>query len=194
MGAMTSIDLARQLHDTVAQRLAGLSYLLASDAPLSGDTLELCRTSVQAALDELRDALASIAVAGGDCHRVELDTERRVLSDTFPAADVRWRCDGLLEIERASLVESFLIEALRNVRKHAQPTEVTVDTAKREGVTMLRVANDGVGPMTGSSCGVGRHLLEVEASLHGALVQSGPDGAGRWMQCLILPNVLATAG
>jgi hypothetical protein len=53
------LELARRLHDTVAQRLAGLSYLLSASEPCP-EALAFCRAEVDAALDELRDALTTI--------------------------------------------------------------------------------------------------------------------------------------
>src|SRR4051812_24315547 len=46
------LELARRLHDTVAQRLAGLSYLLSMPERGQADALARCRAEVDAALDE----------------------------------------------------------------------------------------------------------------------------------------------
>lgn len=182
------LDLARRLHHTVAQRLAGLAYLLAADQPLADEALDRCRSEVEAALSELRDALSSVSVASGGERGGDVDAELRALLDAFPALDLQWRGDDVLETEPGCLVEGFLVEALRNIRKHAQPTQVVVDVAEEPGVTVVEVANDGIIRRKRASCGAGRRLLELEASLHGALVESARQGAGRWSQRLILPT------
>lgn len=182
-------ELARRLHHTVAQRLAGMSYLLAADSRLPGELLDRCRSEVDAALSELRDALASVESGGnwaGDAGQV--DIEVRALLAAFPDVDLRWRRDLELEADRAGLVENFLVEGLRNVRKHAKPTRVEVTVCRGESVTVLEIGNDGVSRPRSATCGMGRRLLELEASLQGSLVESVAIGGDRWAQRIILPN------
>jgi hypothetical protein len=52
----------------VAQRLEALSSLLAAPSRARQDTLERCRTEVDAALDELREALQAIADGATTSH------------------------------------------------------------------------------------------------------------------------------
>src|SRR3954447_516266 len=182
------IELARRLHDTVAQRLAGLSYLLAGVEPQRDDPLGRCRVEIDAALSELRDVLASVGSAPRRDARSEVSDELRALVDRFPFVDVDCAVDEALATEPRGLVGAFLVEALRNIRKHSTPTQVTVAVAREAEVTLITVVNDGVNGRRGPSCGAGRRLLEVEASLHGGLVESTPGTAGVWYQRLILPT------
>jgi nitrate/nitrite-specific signal transduction histidine kinase len=185
---MPGVQLARRLHDTVAQRLAGLSYALSAEQLSGEEAVVLCRVEVEAALRELREALVSApstpAFPGtaGDVAK-----EIRQLRCDFPQLDLRCPLDEVLQNEPAGLVTSFLLEALRNVRKHANPTVLTVDVRHDVDVTTITVTNDGVGARRGPSCGAGRRLLEAEASLHGGLVDSCALGSGRWQLRLILP-------
>lgn len=181
------IELARRLHDTVAQRLAGLSYLLAGVEPRQDDPLGRCRVEIDAALSELRDVLSSVGSATPRDTRMELAAELHALLDRFPFADLDCAVDEALATEPRNLVGTFLIEALRNVRKHSTPTRLTVDVTRGPEVTLISVVNDGVDGRRGPSCGAGRRLLEVEASLHGGLVESAPGASGHWHQRLILP-------
>jgi nitrate/nitrite-specific signal transduction histidine kinase len=188
MPAVAPVQLARRLHDTVAQRLAGLSYALSAEQLSGEEAVVLCRVEVEAALRELRDALVSAPSApalpgpGGD-----VANELRRLRRDHPQLDLPCQLDEVLQHEPAGLVSSFLLEALRNVRKHAKPTVLTVDVHHDVDVTTITVTNDGVGARRGPSCGAGRRLLEVEASLHGGLVDSCALGSDRWQQRLILP-------
>lgn len=184
------LDLARRLHDTVAQRLVGIAYLLAAERQLSPELTARCRDEVEAALGELRDVLSSVGESNDAAadRGAGVEAEAQALLEAFPALELDWTPEDCAGIEPAGVVESFLVEGLRNVRKHAQPTEVAVAVTAEDGVVVIEVANDGVRPRTGASCGVGRRLLEVEASLNGALVQSAPAGPGRWSHRLILPR------
>jgi len=187
------LDLARRLHDTVAQRLAGIAYLLAAESALSPETAARCRDEVEAALAEMRDALSSVAAApeeaAGPSPAACASEEAEALREAFPAVELRWDPEEQAGVGPEGLVGSFLAEALRNARKHARPSEVVVRVAEEEGVVVVSVLNDGVGRRRGPTggTGVGRRLLEVEASLHGALVESAPAGRGRWAARLILP-------
>jgi hypothetical protein len=182
----TPLDLARHLHDTVAQRLAAVSYLLACDEPLTEATKSACRAEVDAALDELRDALHGVGSNVPPPQKSpveELDGLRAVC----PGAHLDVDLGGLLEGPEAELARTFLAEALRNVRKHARPATVLATAETGEGVRILKVVNDGVRPRAGSSCGAGTRLLQLEASLLGALVESSELRPGWWQQRLILP-------
>jgi signal transduction histidine kinase len=187
-----SVELARRLHDTVAQRLAGLSYLLAT-APERNEALDRCRVEVDAALGELREALTCVGSCAGRDVRAETLVELRKLRGRFPAAELDIPVEEVLQSGPRSLVGTFLVEALRNIRKHAVPTRVSVDVLHEPEVTSVTIVNDGVRAQRGSSCGAGRRLLEIEASLHGGLVESTPVEAGRWCQRLILPAALPRA-
>jgi signal transduction histidine kinase len=181
------IELARRLHDTVAQRLAGLSYLLAAVEPRQDDPLGRCRVEIDAALSELRDVLSSVGSAAPRDARMEVAAELHALLDQFPFADLDCALDEALATEPRSLVATFLIEALRNCRKHSTPTRISVEVTHGPEVTLISVVNDGVNGRRGPSCGAGRRLLEVEASLHGGLIESTPRASGHWHQRLILP-------
>jgi signal transduction histidine kinase len=181
------LELARRLHDTVAQRLAGLSYLLATPDNGRVETLDRCRAEVDAALDELRDVLTSVGSAPQRDARTDALTELRLLRTQQPGAVLDVPLAGIMAVEPRSLVCAFLAEGLRNVRKHASPARVAVTVVRDADVVSIAILNDGVGSRRGPSCGAGRRLLEVEASLCGGLVESAPAAPGHWCQRLILP-------
>ena len=51
------IDLAREIHERVVQRLFGISLALGSEQGLSDEARRRCADEMQAALGDLRDAL-----------------------------------------------------------------------------------------------------------------------------------------
>jgi signal transduction histidine kinase len=180
------LELARRLHDTVAQRLAGLSYLLSTSEPCP-EALAFCRSEVDAALYELRDALTTVGSGCARSQRAEALAELERFRQGFPEVSLTLALDDLMDTEPRNLVCAFLGEGLRNVRKHSSPSHVSVTVLRDAEVGSIAIFNDGVSGRPGPSCGAGRRLLELEASLHGGLVESVPAGPGCWCQRLILP-------
>lgn len=183
-----ALALARRLHDTVVQRLAGLSLVLGGDQQLDELDRTRCRDEVLAALDELRDSLEEVLTgASGDA--ATFPEEHAAMSREHPRAAID--CTAVLPLLDEPLVDAFLAEGLRNARKHARPRIVHVTVAGDEEVTEITLRNDGVA-RDGSrrrGCGVGVRLLETEASVAGCLVDGGPGTQeGWWTLRLIMPS------
>jgi signal transduction histidine kinase len=184
-----SIELARRLHDTIAQRLTGLScYLGDAEEAVPGDALERCREEIHAAIDELRAALDSVGRTAPDRAR-EVEAQVAALRRDFPDVLLDWRYDLGSEPDRSPLVASFLVEALCNVRKHAQPHRVAIETETLRDATIVTVNNDGVRPFRGRSTRQGSRLLALEATAQGAVTDSHPEPDGHWRQRLIMPRI-----
>ena len=182
----SSLDLARRLHDTIAQRLTGLSCFLGeSEQPAPADALERCRDEIHAAIDELRELLDSVG-RGRPNRGPQLDAEITSLRAAFPNLELNWRGPRDMEFS-GSLVDSFLVESLCNIRKHARPTRVTIESQQADDATILSVTNDGVLSQPGRGTRQGTRLLALEATAVGAITDSYADGAGQWRQRLIMP-------
>jgi len=168
------IDLAREIHERVVQRLFGVSLVLGSEHGLSEEARRRCADEMQEALKDLRDALGR-PLAPGSLGRhyknlpLELDWEEgvEVPEDVEP------------------LAQSVLAEALRNADKHARPTSVQVRVGRADGAFLLEVRNDGARSDTRGT-GMGLRLAAVEALGRGALVEFGPEGAD-WRVRLVVP-------
>lgn len=186
-GYASSIDLARRLHDTIAQRLTGLSCFLGDrETQAPDDALERCRDEIHAAIDELREALDSVG-RSLPARVGRPDTELAALRSAFPALRLDWRWSREPDISCASLVDSFLVEAICNVRKHARPTHVTIDARLEQGAIVVSVTNDGVSSRPGGGTRQGSRLLGLEATAHGAITDSHAERSGHWRQRLIMP-------
>jgi hypothetical protein len=191
-----ALAMAKQLHDTVVQRLAGLSLLLATDQELGTAGRERCREEVGAAIDELRAVLEHGTTAGAAGARPCAPArgaadELAALRSAHPAIRIASTgLDGPADDARgAALIDAFVAEALRNARKHARPREVQIERASDAATITLTVRNDGVAVATRGGCGMGLRLLETEAALAGGLVDAGLDASGWWRARLILPQV-----
>jgi signal transduction histidine kinase len=86
------------------------------------------------------------------------------------------------------------IEALGNIRKHANATTTTVTLAEREPFIVLEVHDNGSGFDEGSRAGSGlQHMSDRMAALGGTLVVESRPGAGTWVTATV-PSTVSSAG
>jgi signal transduction histidine kinase len=184
----TRIDLAREIHDRVVQRLFGVSLVLGSEHPLSDEARRRCADEMHAALADLRDALArSLAPAPVDATatlREELDRLDRHYKDL--PLELDWEDGVEVPAEVEGLAQSVLAEGLRNAHKHSRPTSVRVHVGRSDETFVLEVRNDGA--QEGSrGTGMGLRLAAVEALQRGGFVEFGPERGGEWRVKLVVP-------
>jgi signal transduction histidine kinase len=182
------IDLARELHERVVQRLFGVSLVLGSEAALSEEARRRCAAEMHAALTELREALsrplAPPTFDTGATLRGELARLGRHYKDL--PLELDWEEGVEVPEEVEPLAQSVLAEALRNAHKHARPSSVRVCVRQTDNTFVLEVRNDGA-PRPGTrGAGMGLRLAAVEALQRGALVEFGPEGED-WRLRLVVP-------
>jgi signal transduction histidine kinase len=188
------LDLARDIHDRVIQRLFGVS--LALTRPLDDRARARCGEEVQTALSDLRSALQRPLGRPSRETGTTLAAELERLSARHP--------DLHLTVETPipdvpptlePLAQSVLAEAVRNVRKHATASETAVRVRRENGVFVLEVSNDGApDAATGASArragppGMGLRLAALEAIQVGGVVEFGARPGGRWQVRLAVPT------
>jgi signal transduction histidine kinase len=181
------IDLAREIHERVVQRLFGVSLVLGSGGTLSEEARRRCADEMQAALHDLRDALgkplAPQRLDTGATLRGELARLGRHYKHL--PLELEWEEGVEVPGEVESLAQSVLAEALRNADKHADPTSVRVRVGRIDGTFVLEVRNDGAKGGTRGT-GMGLRLAAVEALQRGALVEFGREGSD-WRVRLVVP-------
>jgi signal transduction histidine kinase len=188
------IDLAREIHERVMQRLFGVSLVLGSEGVLSEEVRRRCAAEMQAALGDLRDALARPlappSLDTGATLREELARLGRHYKEL--PLELDWQAGVEVPEDVEPLAQSVLAEALRNADKHADPTIVRVRVGSADGTFVLEVRNDGAKPEPRSSrgTGMGLRLAAAEALGRGALVEFGPEGAdsSEWRVRLVVPT------
>jgi signal transduction histidine kinase len=182
------IDLARELHERVVQRLFGVSLVLGSERPLSEEARKRCADEMHAALADLREALsrplAPPPLDTGATLREELARLGRHYKDL--PLELEWEPGVEVPDDVESLAQSVLAEALRNAHKHARPSSVRVRVGRLDGAFVLEVRNDGAQPGARRGAGMGLRLAAVEALQRGALVEFGPEGDD-WRLRLVVP-------
>ena len=182
------IDLAREIHDRVVQRLFGVSLVLGSERALSEEARKRCAEEMHAALVDLRDALSRPLAPTGFDTGATLRGELARLDRHYKDLPLELDWDDGVEVpeEIEPLAQSVLAEALRNAHKHASPTRVQVHVGRADGTFVLEVRNDGA--RAGSrGTGMGLRLAAVEALQRGALVEFGPEPGSVWRVRLVVP-------
>lgn len=192
------IDLAREIHDGVVQRLFGVSLVLSSDQLLDLETQRRCAEEVQSALADLRTAVQRPLGRPSRESTVSLRQELAHLQGAaavepggpaFVVEDPAGVMDRL-PAEAAGVARSVLVEAVRNARKHAAPTRLEVTLQEQEDAVVLEVANDGVPGRRppGGVSGMGLRLAAFEALQVGGVVEFGSRDGGRWVVRLVVPR------
>jgi signal transduction histidine kinase len=185
------LDLARELHDSVIQRLFGITALLRSGEPLGADERERVAEEAERAMTELRDLierpLAPELEDTGTTLAEELERIRRMPAQTPLAVD--WAEDVAVPSGFEPLAQTLLREALRNADKHARASRIDVSVSASDEALHVTVVNDGVlgGDGRGRGAGVGLRLCALEALRHGGLLEFGASGEDRWRVRLVLP-------
>jgi signal transduction histidine kinase len=184
------LELAREIHERVLQRLFGVSLALSAEQPLDKEQRERCLVEMREALGDLRRALerplAALPPETGTTLAAELERVRR---SPGMVVDVDWRGDFSVPADLEPLAQSILAEALRNIEKHARPSRVEVLVARDSDTFTLEVRNDGAAEGTApaaASGGMGLRLAAFEALQHGGIVESGPTGPDSWRVRLVV--------
>jgi len=186
------VDLAREVHERVMQRLFGVSLVLGSETGLGPEERRRCADEIQAAVADLRHALARPVAPPepdtGATLRQELD--RLGASYDGPPIEVEWEAAVAVPGELERLSQSVLAEALRNAHKHARPSRILVRIGSQDETFVLEVVNDGVERAErGRGAGMGLRLAALDALQRGGVVDFGPigDGNGDWRVRLVVP-------
>jgi signal transduction histidine kinase len=186
------LELAREIHERVMQRLFGVTLALSASKPLDTAERDRCRVEMQEALSDLRSALerphAPVAQETGTTLALEL---AHLVQAPGPQVRVDWPEAVKVPPEVEPLAQSVLAEALRNVAKHARPEVVEVSVASDEDTFSLEIRNDGVAPGA-RGAGMGLRLAAFEALQHGGVVDFGAPEAARWRVRLVVPRSVAS--
>ena len=184
------IDLARDLHERVVQRLFGVSMALSPAGALEDGARERCAAELQVALGDLRSAIER--PLGPAARRTHMNLARELERLAKQPLGFRLRIDGPvpeIPAELEPLVQSVLAEAVRNAQKHAHPRELTVRVRQADGLLVLELENDGAEPLAGTvPPGVGLRIAAVEALQAGGMLEFGQRVPGIWHVRLAVPE------
>lgn len=158
--------MARELHDTLSQGLAGLILQLeAADAHLSHNRPERAREIVQQSMETARSVLGDARNAISDLRHelgdlgdsLRLEISRFTEATGIPCA---FRLDFSQPISdsiRETVIRA-VAESLANIARHAKANSVTVSVIANENEITVTVTDDGIG-FDPSSIGSGHYGL-----------------------------------
>ncbi|MDA0181463.1 GAF domain-containing protein [Solirubrobacter phytolaccae] len=178
--------LERNLHDGAQQRLVSLALMLRLASRRHPDDVELVRAG-----EELNFALQELRELARGIHPAVL-TERglepavRAVADRAPmAVELNVVLDERLPGPVEAAAYYVVAEALTNVAKYAQASEVSVGVERTNAHARIEVRDDGVG---GASPGGGtglRGLADRVEALGGRFEIDSPAGAGTTLRAEI---------
>ena len=182
------IDLARELHEAVVQRLFGVSLALSGEGDLSAEHRARAHEEIQAALQELRGALQRPLATTSRATTTSLHDEIGRLRLQHADIEVALVDDAAVPDQLEPVAQSVLREAVRNAVKHADPSRIEVRLADAHGAFVLEIVNDGVKPPAARGAGMGLRLAAFEALESGGIVDFGPLPGDRWRVRLTVPT------
>lgn len=182
------IQLIREIHDQVVQRLFGLSLALGSDNPLSKEERDRCGEEISAVLGQLRSSLSRPLAPRENVQARPF----RQLADWFaqsPGVSLDWEQGLRTPAHLDELSTSALTEGMRNADRHSDGGEVEIRVASEGETFTLEVINDRVASDRRRGGGLGLRLLTLEALEHDALIEFGPIDDDRWRFRMLAPAV-----
>jgi signal transduction histidine kinase len=183
------IDLAREIHERVVQRLFGVSLALSADSELDAEARARCAEEIQGALADLRAAVQRPLARAPRATQATLAEELERLASRHPDLGVVLEHGDPHTVppELEPLAQSVLAEAVRNAHKHAKPSRVGVRIEHGDGAFVMEVSNDGIHGRSRQS-GMGLRLAAFEALGAGGVVEFGKRGRDLWQVRLVVPD------
>lgn len=184
------IDLAREIHEGVVQRLFGVSLVLSGQELLDREAQQRCAKEVHAALGELRAALQRPLGRSSPPTAVTFFDELARLRGLHPDLQIVLHGDSRVPAQLEALCQSVLVEAVRNAQKHSSAMRVDVHLTAEDEAFAMDVRNgctpgSDKGPGRG---GIGLRLATLEALQQGAMLEYGECEPGSWQVRLVAPT------
>ena len=182
--------LARDLHDTVIQRLfaIGLSLQSMQADPSASRNLDRLKSTIADVDDTIRQVRTSIFELGSSgLSRGTRDDVLSLLEELRPVVgfDVHTSFEGPVDTAIPDRVRDHLLavirEAVTNIGRHARATKATLAIAATNGQCRLRIEDDGCGMVESeaASGGLGLGNLRRRAEkLHGQFEIDSPTAGG----------------
>jgi signal transduction histidine kinase len=167
--------IARDLHDTVIQRLfaigMGLQATEREAGPAVGGRIRSTVDAIDEVIREIRETIFDLSHPSDDSSGQRLRSQvRKVLRDATdqlgfaPRLEFRGPVESSVPDELISDVAAVVREALSNVARHARATAADVIVAGDDTTLTIMVSDDGLGMSDSPSAGHGIANLSSRAS------------------------------
>ncbi len=197
--------IGRDLHDTLGQSLAALSYLVGGLADRLAARLPDEREAAEQIVRTINEAAASLRSLAHGLDPVGLEGEGFVaaLAEIAATLETRYgvactfRCDRPVAVVAFAAAHLYRIaqEATTNAVKHARCGRIEMALTETARTVELRIADDGIG-LPGdlsASAGMGLGIMRCRARAIGARLKfHAPLEGGTVVSC-VLPRKTATA-
>jgi signal transduction histidine kinase len=180
--------IARDLHDTVIQRLFGVGLALQGlvrmvDPPEAGERIEAAVDDIDTTIADIRTTIFALHLRGGTGLRAsvtEVAMEGRETLGFLPKVQFDGAVDASVPDEVADHAISIVREALSNVSRHAKATRVEVRAEVADSELWVTVADDGIGIRQSSGPGGSglRNMADRAEQLGGSLDIRSRAGEG----------------
>ena len=181
------IDLAREIHEGVIQRLFGISMAFSSEMELSAEARTRIGEELNGALHDLRTALGRPLGRTARPTQTTFAEEFGRLADIYPGLGLSLAAELRVPDQLEPLAQSVLIEAVRNASKHADPTQVDVSVRRIDDTFVMEVCNDGLHGRPRPASGMGLRIAALEAIQAGGIIEFGEREPGTWRVRLAVP-------
>jgi len=183
--------IARDLHDTVLQRLFGLGLEIQAIAMKepgeTGSRLEVAVDEIDTIIKEIRTSVFTLGAArregslGQELGDI-IAQSARVLGFS-PRLNIQGPLENLISPRVRPDLTAVLREALANVARHSRATMVSVDIVVQDYAAVIRVVDNGQGLPVDADSGAGNGLrnLRTRAEAQGGTfrVDAPADGGTR---------------
>ena len=178
--------IARDLHDSVIQRLFAIGLSLQGTARLVerpeavmriGEAIDKIDDTIRQLRKAIFDIELTISKEGLHPKILDLVHELRPVIGIHPQLSFSGPVDAVVTGMLAEDVLAVLREALTNVGKHARASQVVITVAAGDEVRLV-VADDGQGMSAGSSAGLGLRNMRQRAERLGGSVEVGTSREG----------------
>ena len=183
------LQLARNLHDLLGQRLSAISLKGDLALRLLGRDPPAARAEIQSLTVVARDALRDMQAVTRDQHRVALATELEGAATLLAAAGVQPHLDlDLPELPPADeeVLAWAVKEGVTNVLRHSQASTCSIRAGCRDGGVWLEIVNDWIDEPVGDGSGLAG--LAGRARALGGTATAGPTGDGQFRLLVQLPR------
>jgi signal transduction histidine kinase len=175
--------LERDLHDGAQQRLVALSLELTllkkslDDDTEASSRIEHARDEIALSLEELRDIAHGLHPAVVSGHGLDVALQSLAARAPVPVrltVELEDRLPEQLEVAAYYLIS----ESLANIGKHAQASSAAISVARRDGVVVVEIVDDGIGGADTERGSGLRGLADRVEALDGRLRVWTPLGQG----------------